>query len=212
MSDIIVPRSTSDIPSQLHPPTRHRKFSLTVSLLATLSEPQSQSCLQRDQEIAHSSVPSLIEMELPFIKHQGFHSLLTLSHVILSATLGHTRVLQIRKLSFKGSSLVKDTQLKCEPSSISSKLRLVAVTFAAFQHNLLLHVLLRSSEFRSITHPLSQQSFLYSQVKISLTFSSMQLSPFPKSSPSKTSLSRDNFHIGSDPLSADLFLLTCSSG
>lgn len=93
--------------------------SLTVSLLATLSEPQSQSCLQRDQEIAHSSVPSLIEMELPFIKHQGLHSLLTLSHKILSTTLGHTRVLQIRKLSFKGSSLVKDTQLKCEPSSIS---------------------------------------------------------------------------------------------
>ena len=138
------------------------------------------------------------------------------AHIIsynpLNNTVGNTRVLQIRKQRLKDSSLAKDTQLKCELYSKSSKLRLVTMTFAAFQQNLLLHVLLRSSEFRSITHPLTQQSFPCSQVKISLTFSSVQLSPFPKSSPSKTSLSWDNFHIGSDPLSADLFLLSCSSG
>lgn len=215
MSDIIVPRSTSDIPSQLqHPPLNKPQEVLSDCV------PPCQS-----QGAPKPELPPKRSRNSPFFCSIPYKDGTTIyqapgtslaAHIIsrnpLNNTMGHTRVLQIRKLSFKDSSLVKDTQLKCEPSSISSKLRLVAVTFAAFQHNLVLHVLLRSSEFRSITHPLSQQSFLYSQVKISLTFSSVQLSPFPKSSPSKTSLSRDNFHIGSDPLSADLFLLTCSSG
>ena len=92
MSDIIVPRSTSDIPSQLQPPPPPEEVLSDCVPLATLRETQSQNCPQRDQEIAHCSVPSLIEMELLFIKHQGLHLLLTLSHVILSTTLWETHV------------------------------------------------------------------------------------------------------------------------
>lgn len=52
-SDIIVPRNALAIPST-------GNFSLTVSLLGCLRMPQSQSCPKRDEEISHSSLPSLI--------------------------------------------------------------------------------------------------------------------------------------------------------
>ena len=206
MSDIIVPRSTSDIPSQHQPPPPTRGSSLW---LCPSCHPQGDPKPELPPKRSRNSP---VFCSIPYRDGTTIYQAPGTSlaaHIIscnpLNNTVGNTRVLQIRKQRLKDSSLAKDTQLKGELYSMSSKLRLVSMTFAAFQQNLLLHVLRRSSEFRSITHPWTQQSFLYSQAKISLTFSSVHLSPLPKSS-------WDNFHIGSDPLSADLFLLSCSSG
>lgn len=91
-------------------------------------------------------------------------------------------ILHMRTLRLRDRNLAWDPRLRFEPLSISSRLMHLLLQLLPPCGAQILHILLRSSKFTSITHPLTQQSFLWSQVKISLTFSSVQLNPLSKSS------------------------------